>query len=54
MNTRRIFLALFACALLLPLAGCRHNRCCGNQSYAPPPCNSCGTGAVPPGYVPAP
>jgi hypothetical protein len=52
MNAKRILLTLCALALVLPLAGCRH-RCCGNSSYAPPPCNSCGP-SVPPAYVPAP
>lgn len=51
MNAKRLLLTLIAIAALVPLAGCRH-RCCGDRSYAPPPCHGCGT--VPPGYVPAP
>jgi hypothetical protein len=52
MNAKRILLALFTFAAMRPLVGCRH-RCCGERSYAPPPCNNCGP-SVPPGFVPPP
>ena len=39
MNLKRIFFALIAVALLLPLVGCRRNCCGDTRSFAPPaPC----------------
>jgi len=54
MFIRRILLALFAIATLIPLAGCHCKKsCCGSSSLAPPPCSNCG-GGVPQGYLPPP
>jgi hypothetical protein len=59
MIVKRLLLAAFGIALLLPLSGCGcHRRCCGDdtRSQAPPPgcCNPPrAPGYVPPaGYVP--
>lgn len=44
MMTRRLILAVAVALAALPLAGCRHNKCCSpSASYAPPPppCNDC-------------
>jgi hypothetical protein len=48
MLTKRIFLALCALALLLPV-GCRH-RCCHKESVS----SGCCPTAPPPGYLPPP
>jgi hypothetical protein len=55
MTPKKLFLALWAFAVLLPLAGCRHNKCCGpSASYARPiPCNDCPpAAALPPATIP--
>ena len=54
MFTKRLFLALGALAILLPLAGCKHHRCCHRDtaSFAPPPAACCPTPGAP-GFVPA-
>ena len=49
--TKRIILALCAFALLIPLVGCGHRRCCTNSSsFAPPPPYS--DQPRPPAYLP--
>ena len=52
----RLFLTLAALAVLIPLAGCRSNKCCSgpSASYARPvPCNDCALpSTLPPGSVP--
>ncbi|MBX9584521.1 MAG: hypothetical protein K2X87_29825 [Gemmataceae bacterium] len=54
--TKKLFLALWAFAAVLPLAGCRHSKCCSgpSASYAiPAPCNDCGKPAtLPPTSIP--
>ena len=53
MFAKRFALALAAFALILPLTGCRHNRCCSKSntvSAAPPCCPA--PGALPPGSLP--
>ncbi|MBX9624409.1 MAG: hypothetical protein K2X82_11425 [Gemmataceae bacterium] len=56
MRPTRLILALAALAGILPLAGCKHNKCCGgpSASYAiPAPCNDCNKpGTLPPGLPP--
>lgn len=53
MWTKRILLAVCAFAFLIPLAGCRHSRCCGSgsSSYAPPTAPCCDHPRPPP-YLP--
>lgn len=55
MFTKRLFLALFAFALMMPLSGCgcRRNACCENRSFAPPP-QPCCNKQLPPAYLPGP
>jgi hypothetical protein len=52
MFAKRFALALAALALMLPLTGCRNNRCCKSNSVssAPPCCPA--PGALPPGSLP--
>ncbi len=52
MNLKRVFLAVFAFSLLLPLSGCGcRKQCCGDsRSFAPPP--PCCDKGVPAGYTP--
>ena len=51
MFAKRFILALAALAVVLPLAGCRHNRCCNKSasvSSAPPCCPTAPPGVLPP------
>jgi hypothetical protein len=52
MFAKRIALALALVAMLLPLTGCRGNRCCKSSSVssATPCCPA--PGALPPGVLP--
>jgi hypothetical protein len=53
MLTKRIFLAVLALALLVPVVGCHHKRCCPTStSFAPPPAPCCDS-PRPPAYIPA-
>lgn len=54
MLTRRLMLAVFALATVLPLSGCgcRKNSCSNSSSLAPPPC--CDKGGPPAGFLPPP
>jgi hypothetical protein len=53
MFTKRLFLALFAFSLTLPLSGCGCRRnTCDKKSFAPPP--ACCDKQLPPGYIPGP
>jgi hypothetical protein len=55
MITKRFVLFLLAFLATVPLSGCGCRRNCNSSgSFAPPPCNSCNSGALPPGAVPAP
>ena len=55
MTIKRLFLALIAFSLLLPLSGCgcRRDSCCDNRSFSPPPRPCCPTPG-PAGFVPGP
>lgn len=55
MFTKRTLLAVFAFAVLIPLAGCRHNKCCSRDavSYAPPPA-CCPAPGAPATFLPPP
>ena len=52
MNIKRVFLAVFAFSLLLPLSGCGcRKHCCGDsRSFAPP--QPCCDGGAPAGFTP--
>jgi hypothetical protein len=54
MLTKRLLLAAFALALLIPAVGCHHKRCCtpATTSFAPPPAPCCDA-PRPPAYIPA-
>jgi hypothetical protein len=54
MNSRRFLLAVFAFALLLPLAGCHRKQCCGDSSSFAPPPQPCCNNPLPPGVAPSP
>ena len=54
MTAKRLLLALFAFALMIPLSGCGCRRDCNRQTYSPPPGPCCDKGAVPPPYLPTP
>ena len=55
MFTTRTLLALFAFAVLVPLAGCRHHKCCSRDavSFAPPPA-CCPAPGAPATFLPPP
>ncbi|WP_439630267.1 hypothetical protein [Gemmata sp.] len=55
MLTRRLILAVFALATVLPLSGCgcRKNSCSNSNSLAPPP-GCCDKGGPPAGFLPPP
>jgi hypothetical protein len=50
---KRVILALCAFAVLIPLVGCGHHKCCKgtSSSFAPPPPPCCDT-PRPPAYLP--
>ncbi len=53
MFAKRLILALAALAVVLPLTGCRSNRCCKSSTVsAAPPCCPAPGGALPPGVLP--
>jgi hypothetical protein len=50
--TKRLLLAAFALAILIPLAGCGRRCCHGSSSSFAPPC--CPPTTLPPGAVAVP
>lgn len=52
MYIKRVFLAVFAFSLLLPLSGCgcRKHCCGGSRSFAPP--QACCDSGAPAGFAP--
>ncbi|HYH66225.1 MAG TPA: hypothetical protein VD866_16145 [Urbifossiella sp.] len=52
MFAKRLVLALAALAVMIPLTGCRNNRCCKSNSVSAAPSCCPAPGALPPGVLP--